>query len=99
MITWAEMAPAGFNHFHNPPLLRSYCLGATPQRAISLIALLATLVLLQMARSDRLGWHAELAEVDNERAEDRGGAVQESPLRPGRRHPVRALVSSIQAES
>ena len=54
--------------------------------------------LVQMDRSDRLSWYAELAEVDNERAEGRGGAVQRPPLRSGDRHPVRALVSSIQAE-
>jgi len=39
--------------------------------------------LVQMDRSDRLSWYAELAEVDNERAEGRGGAVQRPPLRSG----------------
>src|ERR1700724_2829594 len=55
--------------------------------------------LVQMTRSDQLGWHAELAEVDNERAEDRGEAVQGSPLRPRSHHPVRSLVSPVQGQS
>ena len=41
------------------------------------------MALVQMDRSDRLGWYVELAEVDNERAEGRGGAVQRPPLRSG----------------
>src|SRR5712692_10722915 len=55
--------------------------------------------LVQMARSDELPWHAELAEVGDGQAKDRRGAVQGSPLRSRDRHPVRALVSSVQAES
>jgi hypothetical protein len=51
--------------------------------------------LVQIARSDRLRWRAALAEVGDGQAKDRRGAVQGSPLRPGSRHPVRALVSSI----
>ena len=51
--------------------------------------------LVQMTRSNRLGWHAERAEVGNGQAENRGGAVQGSTLRSRNRHPVRALVSSI----
>src|SRR5467141_512064 len=54
--------------------------------------------LVQMMRSDQLRWHAERAEVSDGQAEERGGVVQGSPLRPRDRHPVRALVSSVQAE-
>jgi hypothetical protein len=55
--------------------------------------------LVQMARSDRLGCHAELAEVGNGQADERRGAVRGSSLRPRNHHSVRALVSSIQAQS
>ena len=41
---------------------------------------------------------AEWLRVGNGQAEERGGAVRGSPLRPRSHHPVRALVSSIQAE-
>ena len=44
---------------------------------------------------DRLRWRAERAEGGNGQAEDGRGAVQGSSLRPRRRHPVRALVSSL----
>src|SRR5437870_11108719 len=72
---------------------------ARDQVRYAIITPVEQMALVQMARCDRLGWHAELAEVGNEQAEDRGGAVQGPPLRPGSRHPLRALVSSIQAES
>src|SRR6476620_8441924 len=55
--------------------------------------------LVQMTRSDQLGLYAELAEVDNERAEDRGEAVQGSPLRPRSHHPVRSVVSPVHGQS
>src|ERR1700737_2309774 len=55
--------------------------------------------LVQMAVADRLGWRAELAEVVDGQAEGGGGAVRRSPLRPRSHHPVRALVSSVQAQS
>jgi Chaperonin 10 Kd subunit len=51
--------------------------------------------LVQTARPDRLRWYAERAEVGNGQTEDCRRAVQGSPLRPRRRHPVRALVSSL----
>src|SRR5438876_7824570 len=51
-----------------------------------------------MIPSDQLRWHAERAEVSDGQAEERGGVVQGSSLRPRDRHPVRALVSSVQAE-
>src|SRR6267378_3692621 len=54
--------------------------------------------LVQLMRSDELRWHAERTEVSDGQAEERGGVVQGSPLRPRDRHPVRALVSSVQAE-
>src|SRR6266404_3074941 len=54
--------------------------------------------LVQMVRCDQLRWHAERAEVSDGQAEERGGIVQGSPLRPRDRHPVRALVFSVQAE-
>src|ERR1700731_4771020 len=54
--------------------------------------------LVQMAASDRLRWHAELAEVVDGQAEGVSGVVRGSPLRPRSHHPVRALVSSVQAE-
>jgi hypothetical protein len=41
---------------------------------------------------------AEWLRVGNGQAEERGGTVRGSPLRPRSHHPVRALVSSIQAE-
>src|SRR5258706_16306082 len=41
---------------------------------------------------------AEWLRVGNGQAEERGGAVRGSPLRPRSHHPVRALVPSIQAE-
>ena len=47
-------------------------------------------------RSDMLA--AEWPRVGNGQAEERGGTVRGSPLRPRSHHPVRALVSSIQAE-
>src|SRR5712675_940337 len=47
------------------------------------------LALVQMARSDRLCWRAEQAEVGNGQAEDCRRAVQGSPLRPRHRYPVR----------
>jgi len=53
------------------------------------------MALVQMARSDRLCWRAEQAEVGNGQAEDCRRAVQGSPLRPRHRYPVRALVSSL----
>src|ERR1700739_4944351 len=53
------------------------------------------MALVQTARSDRLRWYAERAEVGNGQTEDCRRAVQGSPLRPRRRHPVRALVSSL----
>src|SRR6516164_11808533 len=56
---------------------------------------LSCAALVQTARSDRLRWHAERAEVGNGQTEDCRRAVQGSPLRPRRRHPVRALVSSL----
>src|SRR3984893_4013367 len=52
----------------------------------------------QMAASDRLRWHAELVEVVDGQAEGVSGVVRGSPLRPRSHHPVRALVSSVQAE-
>src|SRR3984893_15527450 len=55
--------------------------------------------LVQMAASDRLRWHAELAEVVDGQAEGGSGAVRGSPLRPRSHHPVRALVPSLQAQS
>src|SRR6202047_3791465 len=55
--------------------------------------------LVQMAASDRLRWHAELAEVVDGQAEGGSGAVRRSPLRPRSHHPVRALVSPVQAQS
>src|SRR5258708_22759146 len=54
--------------------------------------------LVQTARSDRLGWRPNWLRVGNGQAEERGGAVRGSPLRPRSYHPVRTLVSSIQAE-
>src|SRR5882762_8308580 len=42
---------------------------------------------------------AEWLRVGNGQAEEHGGAVRGSPLRPRSHHSVRALVSSIQAES
>src|SRR5258707_9530804 len=54
--------------------------------------------LVQSARSDRLCWRLNWLRVGNGQAEERGGAVRGSPLRPRSHHPVRALVSSIQAE-
>src|SRR5712664_3755823 len=42
---------------------------------------------------------AEWLRVGNGQAEECGGTVRESPLRPRSHHPVRALVSSLQAES
>src|SRR5216683_762501 len=54
--------------------------------------------LVQSARSDRLCWRLNWLRVGNGQAEERGGIVRGSPLRPRSHHPVRALVSSIQAE-
>src|SRR5216683_6344013 len=54
--------------------------------------------LVQTARSDRLCWRLNWLRVGNGQAEERGGAVRGSPLRPRSYHLVRALVSSIQAE-
>src|SRR5207253_9890312 len=54
--------------------------------------------LVQMAVSDQVRWRAKRAEVSDGQAEERGAAVQVSTLRPRHRHPVRALVSSLQAE-
>jgi hypothetical protein len=51
--------------------------------------------LVQMMGSDQLRWHAERAEASDGEAEERGGVVQGSSLRPRDRHPVRALVSSV----
>src|SRR5260370_29397448 len=55
--------------------------------------------LVQMAMPDQLGWRAERAEVVDGQAEGGSGAFRGSPLRPRSHHPVRALVSSIQAQS
>src|SRR5205823_3686955 len=55
--------------------------------------------LVQMAAADQLHWRAELAEVVDGQAEGGSGAVRGSPLRPRSHHPVRALVSSVQAQS
>src|ERR1700731_2336332 len=55
--------------------------------------------LVQTARSDRLRCHAELVEVVDGQAEGGSGAFRGSSLRPRSDHPVRALVSSIQAQS
>src|SRR5260370_4536600 len=55
--------------------------------------------LVQMAMPDQLGWRAERAEVVDGQAEGGSGAVRRSPLRPRSHHPVRALVSSLQAQS
>src|SRR5258708_27126486 len=52
-----------------------------------------------MAATDQLHWRAELAEVVDGQAEGGSGAVRGSPLRPRSHHPVRALVSSVQAQS
>src|SRR5882757_11535276 len=41
---------------------------------------------------------AEWLRVGNGQAEERGGTVRGLPLRPRSHHPVRALVSSLQAE-
>src|ERR1700731_1461970 len=57
------------------------------------------LALVQMAATDQLHWRAELAEVVDGQAEGGSGAVRGSPLRPRSHHPVRALVSSVQAQS
>src|SRR5260221_11588183 len=54
--------------------------------------------LVQTARSDRLCWRLNWLRVGNGQAEERGGAVRGSPLRPRSYRPVRALASSIQAE-
>src|ERR1700732_4779054 len=54
--------------------------------------------LVQMAATDQLHWRAELAEVVDGQAEGGSGVVRGSPLRPRSHHPVRALVSSVQAE-
>src|SRR5216683_6456391 len=55
--------------------------------------------LVQSARSDRLCWRLNWLRVGNGQAEEHGGAVRGSPLRPRSHHSVRALVSSIQGES
>src|SRR5215471_21448883 len=55
--------------------------------------------LVQMTVPDRLSWRAELAEVVDGQAEGDSGVVRRSPLRPRSHHPVRALVSSVQAQS
>ena len=74
---------------------------ATRLYAASLVTAEATVrallsgALVQTARCDRLRWHAERAEVGNGQTEDCRRPVQGSPLRPRRRHPVRALVSSL----
>src|ERR1700730_7649816 len=52
-----------------------------------------------MVGSDRLRWHAELVEVVDGQAEGVSGVVRGSPLRPRSHHHVRALVSSVQAQS
>src|ERR1700720_73489 len=52
-----------------------------------------------MAATDQLHWRAELAEVVDGQAEGGSGSVRRSPLRPRSHHPVRALVSSVQAQS
>src|ERR1700739_3377207 len=52
-----------------------------------------------MMRSDQLRWHAERVEDVGEQGEGSGGAVRGSPLRPRSDHPLRALVSSVQAQS
>src|SRR5467141_2950696 len=52
-----------------------------------------------MAATDQLHWRAELAGVVDGQAEGGSGAVRGSPLRPRSHHPVRALVSSVQAQS
>src|SRR5215469_10333308 len=52
-----------------------------------------------MTVPDRLSWRAELAEVVDGQAEGDSGVVRRSPLRPRSHHPVRALVSSVQAQS
>jgi transposase-like protein len=46
------------------------------------------LALVQMMRCDPLRWPAERAEVSDGQAEERGGVVQGSPLRPRDRHSV-----------
>jgi hypothetical protein len=57
------------------------------------------MALVQIAVSARLRWRAELAEVIDGQAEGGSGAVRGSPRRPRSHHPVRAPVSSVQAQS
>src|SRR5262245_21810236 len=56
-------------------------------------------VLVQMMALDRLRWGAELTEVVDGQAEGDREVVRGSPLRPRSHHPMRALVSSVQAQS
>src|SRR5262249_23672102 len=93
----AEKLAAACGEIAADPADLSAKTGNTPAAASSIR--LSKTVLVQMMALDRLRWGVELTEVVDGQAEGDREVVRGSPLRPRSHHPMRALVSSVQAQS